>query len=244
MNIYPIKSFPTVLIFAVLCTSCEFGSADNRSLCDAELRHSVVQIQGVTLSNDPGGIEYDRYKDNIRNVIERCALPLDGIKITGDTSVSELEVYVMAGLTDELHSKLILVESMDDSEKASLLLVAARYGDLEVLRDTIQSGVDVTLTDRFGNNAISETVDSPVPAEEKIEFLFNEGVDPLARSADDFSALDGAVIADDQVVIRKILSMVSPASERNQQSVAKTLELARKIDSPAESLLQNWLARP
>jgi hypothetical protein len=89
--------------------------------------------------------------------------------------------------------KVLLDRGADPNKKTwgtekSCLFLAAYGGNLKIAQALIDAKADVNATDMFGNNALREAIG--MKRTKMVEFLLNNGADPLLRNKDGETMLD------------------------------------------------------
>lgn len=237
----------TYLVLISLFTvgaGCGPNSDASVAKCTADFRLAVVQVWDSTPQNDPRMERHNRATNTLRELLSRCALPPDGILIIDDLVVHPIELLLLAELYDDVRVELADIKSLNKKNRASLLLAAARYGNVEILRAIVDAGIEASLTDDIGNNALSEIVGARTGAKEKVAYLFELGVDPTVKNNAGLSALDAAVLAADTEIANQLLMLIDPTDERVVDAVKNALELAKRTESPLEAQLTEWIEEP
>jgi len=230
-----------LLLSAALNQGCDNSRQEVEDLCSARIRLAVLEIWDIKSIEESARQSYASAAGALREVLADCSMPRNGISISGNTRIQAAEIYLLSGDYERVQAHFKDLDSLDHEQRTSLLFTAARYGNLEILQAVVDSGVDVNSRDEMGSNAISGLVGSYENTQEKLAFLVESGVDPIAENADGFSALDAAILAGDQDLASEILRNLDSNDPRSKAAVEDALDIAGEIDSPVHMALTRWL---
>ena len=194
------------------------GCAHSPEQCNESLGTYILELERYDSGGSLQGKTLEDFRRSFQTEIDNCGVVAKVTPIAGE-SVSDIAIYIMAGLSDEAFARSAGVSEMTPELQSHLLFTATRYGSVETIKHLVDAGLSPRLKDSVGNNAISAVVDSPVPAAGKIEFLVHAGVDPLSPNNVGFTSLDAAVLASDTVAVRKILDSTDQLEERDIEYV-------------------------
>lgn len=104
------------------------------------------------------------------------------------------------------------------SRKALLdlkLILAAKQGRVEIMRETINAGADVNVTDDlFGNPVVAAATGGNPDA---VKFLLDGGANVNARDSEGYTALMRVVLNGDADLVRQLLSAGAAPNLRNSR---------------------------
>ena len=227
---------------SLFMTGCDQQQIDE--LCEAKVRLAALKVQSSHSPNFGNQPDSAELTGELRHLLTICNIPEDGVSITPDYALSMPELYMLAndmvGAERRLSSS---IASLGKPEAAQLLGSAARYGDISILRSVIREGVDPTLQDAVGNNALMAVPGGREPKIEKMQFLLENGVPLDHRTNDDFSILDVAIFTEDRTTLSWILEQLDHGNYEHVDLAGRSLEIATKVESPMSSDVSDWLSQ-
>lgn len=224
-----------IVLCAIAITGCE-------QQCDSSVALAVLKVEDShrpSYGSQPGSV---LLTENLRELLERCNVSEAGLSIAADYVLSAPEVYILADDIDRAEEALAkTLVSLDDRQTAQLLGTAARYGDLSILKSIVEGGVDPTLRDVVGNNALMAIPGGREPRIAKIEFLLGNDLELDYQTEGAFSVLDVAIFSGDKETLVWLLGQLDKGNDGHFRVVNRSLEIATTTDSPFSAELDEWL---
>lgn len=230
------------VVSGLIIGGCDQQQIDD--LCEAKVRLAALEVQSSYSPNYGYQPDSAELADELGHLLANCKISTDGVSITTGYVLTLPELYMLAndfaGVERTLSSS---VTTLGNSEATQLLTSAARYGDIFILRSVVREGIDPTLRDEVGNNALMAVPGGREPKIEKIQFLMENGVPLDYRTDGDFSILDVAIATEDQTTLSWILEQLDRGNDAHVSLVRRSLEIALKVESPMSSDVGDWLSK-
>lgn len=223
---------------ALTLTGCE-------RRCESSLQLAVMKALDSHLPSYGSQSDYSQTAENLRRLLDACEFSESGVTVGPDYVLSATEVYILAVDLEQAEQSLqATLGKLDERQGTQLLGTAARYGDLSILRTIVEGGVDVTLQDEFGHNALTAVPGGRQSKIGKAEFLLNNGLELDHQTKDGFSVLDVAIFSGVGETLTWLLEQLDSDNEEHVNLVGRSLEIASTIDSPFSGEVDEWLRRP
>jgi hypothetical protein len=158
----------------------------------------------------------------------------------GGEFISRLQLYVLAGLDEDLPDDLGYIDALDHDQVETLIAQAAYHSNVKTFKDVVQAISSSRWASILGPSSFYGIIGSVRQPKEKICFLQDLGLSPFEPIENQVSILDSAVVMNDILSLEVLVSLLDPIDASSTELVSRAKELARQQASPTRTVLDQW----
>lgn len=198
-------------LLLIPCTASSDPWADSTP-CQQELLNTYFNLINAP---DRGlkGDELDRARHHLGSLASQCPWPGSGINLPWWRNVSALEIAIIAHDPSQVRSALSELTGVEISEwqkpgrvdSAHPALIAAIFGNREIIELLTSSGITIDVKDKHGNSPLMLAVSRKDHDIKLLDFIIQSGADVDDVQDHGSTALALAVYLDYLIVVRYLL---------------------------------------